>query len=294
MKRASVTLVLMMALALPLEAAIEYEARSWQEGERKNEQSDMTVLGKIDGEKARVEFRESGNPWMKEGRYLLTTNGGKTLYLVDPAEKTYGEFDLDEVMQLLGAFGDSGLLEFRIDNASIESLESGPGKEVAGVSTRHARFRTSYDMQIKVMGLKRSQNVQTIQDVWYSDELDDAALGVWLRKEPPSTGTELDELIDLEVGKISGFPLETIATMVTTGKKGKQSTTTSRTLVTRLERGASFPAGTFEIPDGYTPVQMMPDAALLAAGQPGTTEPQGDDEPKGGLMGRFKKLGKKN
>ena len=289
MKKPCVALALAFAVALPAAAGIEYEARTWQEGQQKNKQAEMTVLAKIDGPNGRFEFQESGNPWMSQGTYLLTTDAGETLFLVDPGEKSYGKFDLDAVLRLLESMGESGLIDFQIDNARVESLAAGPGKTVAGLSTRHARYRTSYDMQIKVMGFKRAQRVETVQDVWYSDELRDAALGVWMRKEPPRTGTELDELIELEAGKIGGFPLETVATMTTTGKKGKQTTTTTHTLVSKMDRGASFPAGTFEIPDDYTPVQMMPSDAMLATGQ----EEGGQEEEKGGLMGRFRKLGKK-
>ena len=198
------------------------------------------------------------------------------------------------MMQMLGALSAGGLVDFEIENPRLERLDAGAGKTVAGMSTRHARYRTTYDMRVKVLGFKRAQSVETVQDVYYSDELRDAAMGVWLRKEPPRTGTDLDRLIDLEVEKIQGFPLETVDTTTTTGKKGKQTTTVTRTVVSRVDRGVSFPAGTFVIPDGYTPVQMMPTEAMLAAGQqPTAEEGEGEGEKKGGVFGRLKKLGKK-
>lgn len=291
MKKALTLLAVTFAVALPIEAGTEYQARTWQEGQQQNKQAEMTVRGKIEGDRARIEFEESGNPLMGQGTYLLTTDAGQTLYLVNPAEKTYSEFDLDAVMQMLGSLGESGLIEFEIENPRLETLESGPGKTVAGLATRHARYRTSYDMQIKIMGFKRAQQVETVQDVWYSEELNDPAMGVWLRKEPPRTGTDLDQLIDLEVSKIQGFPLETAETMITTGQKGKERTTTTRMQVSEINRGVSFAAGTFDIPDDYTQVQM-PSAEMIAAGQEAEAEEDGEEET-GGLMGRLKKFGKK-
>ena len=80
-------------------------------------------------------------------------------------------------------------------------------------------------------------------------------------------------------------------TMTSTGKKGKQTTTTTRMRVLEIERGVSFPAGTFEIPEGYTPVQMMPSAEMMAGGQP---PPEGEEgEEKGGLKSRLKRFGRK-
>jgi hypothetical protein len=289
-------LTLAVGLALPVEAGIEYRARTWQEGAQKNKQMESTVQALIDGAKARIQFEDSGNPWMPAGSYLLTTDAGQAIHLVKPADKTYGEFDLDAVMQMLGTLSESGLINFEVDNAKVEMLERGPDKDVAGVATSHARYRTSYDMKIKVLGMGRMQHVETVQDVWTTKKLGDAAMGIWLRKEPPRTGTELDELVDLELSKIEGFPLETVSTTTTTGKKGKNgSTTTTHTLVSELRQDVSFPAGTFEIPADYTRTQLMPTEAMMAGGgQEGAAdEPAGEEEEKGGLLGRFKKFGKK-
>jgi hypothetical protein len=292
LKRYWIILSLLFGLTIPVEAGIEYRARTWQEGQQKNKQAEMTVWARIDGDNARIAFEESGNPWMTSGSYLLTTDAGETLFLVKPEDKTYGEFDLDAIMQMLGALSESGVVDFQIENPQVETLERGPGKTVADLATEHARYRTTYDMQIKVLGFKNRQNVQTVQDVWYTTAVRDAAMGVWLRKEPPRTGTDLDRLIDLEIDKIEGFPLETLTTTINTGKKGKQTTITTHMLVSELDRGASFPAGTFVIPADFTPVELMPTDAMLAGGDQSPADGE-EPEKKGGMLGRFKKFGKK-
>lgn len=293
MKRLGIALLLCLGLTLPAGAGIEYRARTWQEGAQKNKQMESSVKASIEGDKARIDFEDSGNQTMPTGSYLLTTDGGRTLFLVKPQDKTYGEFDLEAVMRMLGAISESGLVDFQIDNARVETLDRGAGKTVAGMPTDHARFRTTYDMKIKVLGMGRAQKVETVQDIWYSEALSDAAMGIWLRKAPPRTGTELDELIDLEVAKIRGLPLETVSMMTTTGKKGKTTTTTTHTLVSDLRQGVSFPAGTFVIPDDYTPVEMMPSEAMLAGGGEQAEADGEEEEEKGGMLGRFKKFGKK-
>jgi len=296
-KKPWILLPLLAALALPAAAGVEYRARSWQEGEQKNKQAESNVHASIEGDKAKILFEDSGNEMMPAGSYLLTTDGGQTIHLVKPEDKTYGEFDLEAIFQMMGALSESGMMKFEIDNARVESLPSGSGKTVAGVATEHARFRTNYDMTIKVMGMGRAQHVETLQELWYSEALSDAAMGIWLRKEPPKTNTELDELIALEVGKIRGMPLEAITRTTTTGKKGKQTTTVNHTLVSDLRQGVSFPAATFVIPDDYRLVQMMPTTGMMAGGQPAEQSEGGEqesEEEEGGLLGRFKKFGKKN
>ena len=66
-KRLWIACTLALGLAWPALAGIEYKARTWQEGDQANKQSEMTVHSMVDGDSARIEFRESGNPWMSEG-----------------------------------------------------------------------------------------------------------------------------------------------------------------------------------------------------------------------------------
>ncbi len=142
------------------------------------------------------------------------------------------------------------------------------------------------------MGIKKRQTIESVQDVWSTEALEDAALGVWLRT--PKTGHEdLDRLIELEATKIEGFPLEVIDRTTTTDKKGRSSTTVTHTLVTELEQGVAVPAGTFVIPPDYTQTQLMPTESMAAAAGD-EEESAEEEEEKGGLLGRFKRLGKRD
>ena len=71
MKKVLAALAVTFAVVMPLEAGIEYEARTWQEGQQKNKQAEMTVRGKIDGDKATVtrEF-DAGLETMRQGMRL--------------------------------------------------------------------------------------------------------------------------------------------------------------------------------------------------------------------------------
>src|SRR5882757_4344298 len=88
--RKSSSIVLGAALfvaAAPAFAGIHYKSTTKSEGPR-GQGSEVQVEGWVAGEKARVEFKESSNPSpaTQKGTYLLTKDGGKTLYLVNPEE----------------------------------------------------------------------------------------------------------------------------------------------------------------------------------------------------------------
>jgi hypothetical protein len=252
--------------AMPSFAGIHYQAVSTQEGGagRSNQAGDMKVEGWVSGDKARVEFKESGNPMAKSGTYLITKDGGQTLYLVNPEDKTYAAWDLNGMLGVLGGVmnGMGPFLKFEFSDPKVEQVSEEDGGTIVGLPTRHYKFRTSYSMKMRVLGMGNSADTVTEQDIWATTKLTDRGLGVWLRHDPPKTGNEqFDKLITAEAEKkrLSGFPLKTVTVTTTTQKKGKQ-TVTHRTLEVTLLETKPIPDSNFEIPAGYKETQMLPAA----------------------------------
>lgn len=266
--------LLSILAAVPAWAGVHYKAQTVISGPQ---ESGTTVEGWVDGEKTKVVFLESGQPMMGAGTYLLTTDGGRTLYLVNPEDKTYMEWNLQGMLAAVGGIMESmqGLMSMEFSDVEVKKLSEEAGGELLGYPTTHTRYRTSYATHIKVMGLKRQSTTETVQDVWSTDAFGDPAFGVWLRSEPPKTGIEgLDEMIASEMERIEGVPLKTVTRSTTVGQKGKrESTTTTETEVTMIEK-TSVPDSTFEIPAGYTRQE---------------TQMEGADEEGGNPFGRFLK-----
>ncbi len=259
MIKRTITLIgLCLIFAMPTLAGIHYKSRTYQEGKGASKQMDMTVEGWVDGENAKIVFTESRNDFMGKGSYLLTTDGGRVLYLVDPEEKTYTEWDLNAMMNMVGEVmeGMGGMFQIEISDPQVEKLMEEGGGTIVGLPTTHYRYRTAYTMDMKIMGMKRSQAVETVQDIWSTEELADPALGVWLKREPPTMGnTGLEKLIEAEMSKMKGFPLKTVEESISTGNKGKQRVTTTVTEVFELDETTISPE-IFEIPGDYERREM--------------------------------------
>jgi hypothetical protein len=256
--------ILSLGLAATAQAGIYYEARTTVDGQV----GDSLVHAWIDDENARIEFIESTIPTTKAGTYLVTRDAGRTLYLVNPKEETYSEWNLAAMMNLVE--GMSGLVNLEFSEPQIQLLEERDGGTVAGHSTHYTKYRTTYDLQMKILGMKRAMATDTVQEMWTTDDLEQPALGVWLRKGGRSSGdSSLDRMIAAEMSKVTGFPLKTIAVSTTTsGKKGKPTTTTSTTEVTTL-REQAVDADRFEIPANYQRVELFPAAGEDEEGNPG-------------------------
>ena len=256
-----VGIAILLAAAVPCSAGIRYKAVTKTEVDTGRGNSTVEVDGWVSGDNAKVAFvQSSGNPILKKGAYMLTKNGGKTLYLVDPEEKTYSEFDLSALLGTMGAVmnGMGPMLKIQFTDPKVEKISEGDGGTVLGLPTKHYKHKTSYSMTVKVFGMGNASDVVQEQDVWTTTSLVDPGLGAWLRADPPKTGnTEFDKLMASEMGRYSGFPLKMTTVSTTTQKKGNKQQTTRQTMeVTQLDAKASVPDSTFEIPAGYKETQL--------------------------------------
>ncbi len=260
-------------------------------GKKKVNQS--LVKAWVDGDNARVEFSSAEKEgWFSEGNYLVTTDGGDNVYLVNPKDETFGRFDMEEMMATLGTVMNmmeqsGGMMKMEFTDISSEKLLEEPGGEVLGHSTTHYRFKTEYTMKMNMMGMKRQTRTEMLQDIWATSDLDSRGFGVWLRPDRGmKSGNEgLDELINQELGKLEGFPLKMTNQMTSTNKKGKSQTNNSNTAVTLL-REESISGDTFKWPSHYTEIEIIPDIESMQAQDADDGKKK---NKKKGLSGMFKK-----
>ena len=267
MRRLAATLILTVLAVLPAAADVRFESVTRSGGQNPNEQMDMTILGYTQGEVGNFYIQKSSNPFMKEGMYLHTSDGGNSMVLVDPKEETYSEWDLDEIIQMAGtviqALG--GLVKIEVENPKVELVSKGAGAPLHGLSTEVYVFETSYALLTRVMGIKQQQLVEEKSTITTTQELSNTSAGVMMRTDPPKTGTELDQMIEASPwGKIDGVAVayRTDTRIVRGKKQNKVDESWSEMTVTALDRSSGGPPGGYGYPDHYTQVSMMPTAAM--------------------------------
>ncbi|HXU34669.1 MAG TPA: hypothetical protein VN851_29170 [Thermoanaerobaculia bacterium] len=252
-------LLLVTSLVAPVAARAGFHFQATTSAETPRGPQKTVVEAWADGDKGRVDFKESANPIAGAGTYLLTRDGGRSILLVDPEEKTYGEMDLDAMLGSLGAVmgGMGPLLKIEISSPKVETLLDEAGPTLLGQPTRHLKFRTAYQMTVKVFGRGKANDVLTEEEFWVTDRLLDKSFAVWLRTAKPKTGNaDLDRLIAAETEKIKGVPLKSI-TVTTTSQGGKVQKTQSTMEVTALDNFVKAPVS-FDVPKGYEQREMMP------------------------------------
>lgn len=258
--------VLSMALAVlaPVSAALAegfyYESTTTDRLENGKERSRNMVRGWIDGAKAKIEFAEQKGTMFKPGSYLLTSDAGRTLYLIDPKEKAYSRWDVEAMLASTFALveGMGPLLNIDFANASSKKLSEEDGGTVLGYPTRHYQWQSAYDMKMTVIGMKRNYHIESVQDFWSTTALDAQGFKVWLRPDRTRTGDpELDSMLTGEISKVQGFPLKSVIHSTLTTGKGKEQKSVMTMEVTTL-REESVPASMFEMPQGYEERPFLP------------------------------------
>ncbi len=258
-RRLPAAALLLATLFAPVAAQAGFHFKSTTTIETNRGPQKTVVEAWADGDKGRVDFKESANPIAEAGTYMLTRDGGRTLILVNPEDKAYGEMSLDALLGSIGAVmgGMGPLLKIEISNPKVETLLDEAGPTMLGRPTRHLKFRTAYQMKVKVFGMGKANDVLTEEEFWVTDSLLDKSFGMWLKTDKPKTGNaDLDRLIAGETGKLKGVPLKSV-TVTTTSQGGKVQKTVSTMEVTALDSFTKAPVS-FEIPSGYEEREMMP------------------------------------
>ncbi len=252
-----------------------------------------TVEGWVDGDGARIVFKGGTGPaGIPEGNYIVSSDGGKTLFLVDPKEHTYSRFDLEALMGAAGSIMHSlgGVMKMKIEDKNVEAKPPVDGGTMLGFPTRKYVFDTSYTLAMSVLGMKRRMRTKTHEEIWTTMALSDPGFGAWLSKKIQKTGyPELDELIAMAMHDIEGVTLKQATETITTDKKGKAQRSAQTMTVTALEKADVVPS-MFEVPAGYSEKPWMAQGMPpQGAGSDGQQEEK--EERPHGLGGLLKAIG---
>lgn len=276
MKKALSLAAVVIAVAVSAASAGTYlSAVTTTDGAKAGTGLDATIRMWAEGDKARVEVAESRSAVLKPGLFLLTLDGGTTVFLVDPREKTFAKWDAGAATSAR-----RGVAGVTYSEPKVEKLAESDGGQVAGVPTRHLRFRISYGATAKVMGLQQTSATLVEDDLWVAPKPADAALGIWLAKGPRKTGDEkLDALLAAQLPRFDGFPLKRVTVTTTTDKAGKKTVVTTSTTVSELIVG-EMPAGTFAMGTGYKEIPLAPPAAKPADQPQATADEAAPEEER--------------
>ena len=238
----------------------------------------MAAHGQFAGSSSRIDVTQSLSPggMMSQGTYMITSGSKGTVTSVDPAKHQYTVIDIAELGKSASDMQTSlsSVAKVEIANVKVDVQDLGAGEPLDGYPTYKYRITQSYTMNIIVMGRTTGSPSQSVTDIWVAPQLD----GLMDPSARPSTASssgpmaELTKQLLLAYGKVrKGLMLKRISTMES-GAGARKHTTTVTTTITNVKKSAISPS-VFEVPSGYSKVEMFDAAAAqTAAGGRGKPE----------------------
>ncbi|MEO8217172.1 MAG: hypothetical protein ABI718_08815 [Acidobacteriota bacterium] len=253
MKRFLAAMV-MLLVSVSSFAGLSYQFRNVSESRGKT----MSLAGnaEVDGSSFRINVESGNHPMFREGSAVISTDAGRTMTVMDLKEKTYYVIDSEQIFAALGAITSAMpvLLKISLDNQKVTVSEEGDGGTIEGYPTQKYKMLTSYDMNIRVIGFRNKNHIESTAEIWATPKLN-PEIHVFLQDQGFKTGIEdFDSLIDKERGAIKGLPLKQVINTVTTGKGGKSETSTMTMNITAVKKVAAVPGSHFQVPSDFREV----------------------------------------
>ncbi len=246
-----------LLVALPAVAGVSFTTTMHTEGARGADMTDMTVKVQVSGDKARGDIEQSKSPFFGAGSYEITRDGGQTIILVNPKDKTY--FDASSMLHgaagAMGAMG--GMVKMDVSDVKVEKLLEEDGGMVLGLPTTHYRFQTNYTMAMKMAFINNVSHVEIVEDMWSTTALAEAGMGLTQGRGMKLGIEGFDKLIEATKSKMHGFPIKVVS-VTTSETKGKVDKRTMTREVSDLKTGVSVPDSAFTIPTGYEERSPVP------------------------------------
>lgn len=207
--------LLLVALCLtvvPAQAAMTYNFETVTTGLRKG-----TLAGSVtvDGARLRMDIASGDDFLFKNNSRVLSSDGGRTLTVIDPVARTYYVMELEKLIGSTTAMmgGVSSMFKLGFANPRLSVRDLGLGPNLAGYPTKRSLVDASYDVTIDAMGTKMTMNMAMRTESWSTDKLG-AGLANFLQIRNVRTGfPQLDTLIEAQSAAVKGlFPLKQVTT----------------------------------------------------------------------------------
>ena len=254
MRRLSLLALVFFLAAPALFAGLAYNFESTTTGVRTQT---MSGTVRVEGSNVRVDLTRGDGMFFKDGAVVVSTDGGKTLSVIEDATRSYYELNLTDLLGDLGGvmkrFG--GAISLDVRNPKVNVRDRGNAGKLEGYAVRQSTVESEYDVIMNMMGQKMPIRVAMSTDVFWTGALSSEFTN-FMQMRGVRTGIDaVDKILAAQTASIKGFPLKQVTR---TNVNDMKSTTTS--IVTGI-RPSKIEPSKFAVPAGYTksesPVQKM-------------------------------------
>lgn len=245
------------ALAHSAFAGLTYKVEAVSSGVREGM---MTGVAEVEGKNFRFNVAQGDGMVFADSSFIVSSNGGRTMSVVDPGSKTYFDISLDQITG-----GVSGLMsqtgaKIAVANPKVNVRDLGPGEKLEGYPTQRKGIDISYDLNIDMMGQKMTMNMSTSTESWVTDQIPMEAASFLQTGELHTGIDDIDKLVAAQAKALTGFPLKQVTTVHINQGAGMNMDLKTTTTVSGIQK-KTVPQSEFVVPAGFTktdsPIEKM-------------------------------------
>ncbi|HJR63150.1 MAG TPA: hypothetical protein VJ803_05565 [Gemmatimonadaceae bacterium] len=167
----TVSLAVLLAVAIPSTAAGAQDTQGYSYTFRSiADDHDDKIFGtaRVLGDRTRIDFRE----WHKKG-YLLVSDRGRRVTLVDPRDEEYRTFERDSFERVISTAMRKvdRVMTMTLRDVRISTERLGNGGTVAGYPTERYRMVQRFQVGVGVFGLTKDMDQEIVTDFWVAPRL---------------------------------------------------------------------------------------------------------------------------
>lgn len=216
---------------------------------------------RLAGGNMRMDYTEGTNPMAGKDGYLVIRGDDERLAVVSVKDKAVMIIDAAALGTGAGALLNNPMLKLAFKDQSFTFEDLGAGETILGHKTHKYRLRQKYTMEMRVIGMRRSNTEESVTDQWVATNLrgvDERAMQRWAKSfgagvkvTNPDMAREMDRYLKQAKG---GLALKSV--IVATHNDGKKTETDTTTMEVVDLKNASHDAAIFTWPESYAVTDM--------------------------------------
>ena len=123
------------------------------------------------GDRTRIDLRDKRG---KANTWLLVTDGGRTVAVVNPEERSYTEMAADKFANIIGTAMRvvDAFLTLEVEDVTVETQHVGPGGTIAGRPTERWALVQEFVVNVGMFGKTSPQLHRVVTDYWIARDTD--------------------------------------------------------------------------------------------------------------------------
>jgi len=211
-----------------------------------------TIKALFLGQKSRYTFYTEEDAKIGNGTYMLSLDGGGTVYYIDRNSNTCYHGSSEEVLEISSNFmlKTTDKFKLKIQEGEIRKVLEEDAGAIHGLPTKHTLITIGFTASYKYMLFNNKYKVKRVVDVWVTPKI--AGIndqGIFQRAWEYTGDEELDQELRAIIGTGNNYRLRSEINQTMVDKKGKESSAQILQYVKSITEIDDLPEDAFRLPE---------------------------------------------